>query len=436
MSRMLPGRLESSRPQDETHAAVNLGARRILVVGHTYALRVNQQKLDALAGRCGALGLLVPSNWANRDGLYQNRRIAPERGYDSFKIFEARVLRAGHAASFVFDPVALVRVLAEFRADLIHVDQEVYSLASAQLAAAARMAGAKLVVFGWENLDRPLHPIQRVARRVVLSLADALVCGNSEGARLFQKWGFRRRIEVIPQLGVDPQMFHPGLRRREGPFTIGFVGRLVREKGVDLLLEALAALARKGFDFEAAICGAGRMEGELRKLARKLGVEGRVRWPGATAHHEVPETMSRFDVLVLPSRQASSWKEQFGHVLIEAMSMGIPVVGSSSGAIPEVIGRQDLVFPEEDAAALARILERLMTNEGWRREAGDYGIARVRQSYTHEKIAERLTKLWADILTTSRCWRPQDAGRAPRSACWSSTTPTTGACPFWIAKQD
>ena len=123
-------------------------------------------------------------------------------------------------------------------------------------------------------------------------------------------------------------------------------------------------------------------------------------WRGAVPHSQAPTELSQFDVLVLPSRSTATWKEQFGHVLIEAMSMGIPVVGSDSGEIPNVIGRADLVFPEEDVTALTDILARLSDDERWRQEAGLYGMNRVHQLYTHAQIAQRSIALWQTILDT------------------------------------
>jgi glycosyltransferase involved in cell wall biosynthesis len=123
-----------------------------------------------------------------------------------------------------------------------------------------------------------------------------------------------------------------------------------------------------------------------------------VTWRGGVAHEQVPEVLGEFDVLVLPSRSTPGWKEQFGHVLIEAMAMGIPVVGSDSGEIPNVIGREDLVFAEGDAIGLARILRRLMADERWRAEVRQYGLERVAQHYTHDRIAERLVGLWRQVL--------------------------------------
>ncbi len=380
------------------HRRQRLAAARVLVAGHTYALAINQQKLDALSAWCPGLGVLVPANWRYRDGLNAGRAVPVERGFDSFRICQAPVWRPGHVASYLFRPGALAHALREFRPHLVQVDQEVYSLAAAEILLAARSRGAKTVVFGWENLNRPLPPVQRAARAVVLALADGLVCGSREAAGLLRRWGFRRRIEVIPQLGVDTATFRRSLRRPGPRFTVGFVGRLVEEKGVDVLLGALAGLHRAGTPFDAVICGSGPVEQRLKSLAEEFGLAGRVQWLGTVPHGRVAEAMAPMDVLVLPSREIAAWKEQFGHVLIEAMAMAIPVVGSRSGAIPEVIGRDDLLFDENDAAGLSRILQRMAGDRTWRLQAGRYGYQRVLGHYTHARIAERLASFWADLL--------------------------------------
>lgn len=376
---------------------------RVLMVGHTYLLPIHQQKLDALARRGAGIGLLVPSNWRYRDGLLAGARAAPQQGFESFRLLSAPVVRPGHLASYLFEPFALARALAAYPCDIVQIEQEVYSFTSAQVALAAKAAGRKVVIFSWENLDRAVHPLQRAARRIVLLAADAILSGSTEGAELVRRWGFQRRIEVIPQLGVDPSIFRPSSVPSGKPFTIGYVGRLVREKGVDLLLHALALLAERGREFQGVVCGSGLQGEELRALAGRLGLSGRILWSSELAHERIPHLMRTLDVLVLPSRTAPRWKEQFGHVLIEAMAMGVSVAGSSSGAIPEVIGRPDMVFREEDYRGLAGILERLMTGEGLRREVGSYGIARVREHYTHDRIAERLTTLWSQMLSEAPC---------------------------------
>ena len=103
-------------------------------------------------------------------------------------------------------------------------------------------------------------------------------------------------------------------------------------------------------------------------------------------------------VLVLPSHTQPRWKEQFGRVLTEAMACGVPVIGSSSGAIPEVIGDAGLVFPEGDAAALAAALERLRIDPALHAALAAAGLARVRAHYTQDVIATRTAAFYRALL--------------------------------------
>ncbi len=108
--------------------------------------------------------------------------------------------------------------------------------------------------------------------------------------------------------------------------------------------------------------------------------------------------MAKLDVIVLPSLTTARWKEQFGHVLIEAMAAGVPVIGSSSGAIPEVIGAAGLVFTEGRADELATMLRRLQRDVGLRLRLAAAGRARVVAEYTDEVLARRTFAVWESVL--------------------------------------
>ncbi|MBW4602440.1 MAG: glycosyltransferase family 4 protein [Calothrix sp. FI2-JRJ7] len=370
---------------------------RVLFVSQAYVVGVNQGKLNAIAetGKV-EVGLLVPSNWK---ALEWNRQFVVETPYPKIKVYTAPVLFPGRGGAYVFNPLRIWQVVNDFKPDIIQVEQEVFSLCALEFAVWSRLTGKPLALFGWENMDRTLPTPRRWVCNFVMDTVKLMLPGNYDGANLMRKWGYTGLMEIIPQIGVDTQLFTPKSKQTQNKvFNIGFLGRLVPEKGVDTIFAAVRHLQDKGLKCQITICGTGYVEQALRNEAQKLQIADSVIWRGGVRHDQAPAEISNFDVLVLPSRQAPAWKEQFGHVLIEAMAMGVPVIGSSSGEIPNVIGCSDLVFPEDDAPALAAIIERMMQEPNWWQSVGLGGIARVQQHYTHERIAQRSIDLWEKVL--------------------------------------
>lgn len=159
---------------------------------------------------------------------------------------------------------------------------------------------------------------------------------------------------VIPN-PYDDSIFYlgtPGRRARD----IVFVGRLVSDKGADLLLEAVARLKAKGWFPSVTIVGGGPEEASLRERAESLGVSGQVVFTGARSGSQVADSLRAHEILVVPSR----WKEPFGIVAAEGMACGCVAVGSAGGGLPEAIGPGGMTFPNGDVEALAACLERLL----------------------------------------------------------------------------
>lgn len=372
---------------------------RVLFVSHAYVVGLNQGKLNAIAETERVeVGLLAPSNWK---ALEWNRLLPLEHPYPKLHLYPAPVAFAGKGGAHFYTPWDLWRVLNHFKPDIIQVEEEVFSLSTFELAIWSRFTQTPMVVFGWENQARQLSTLRRWICQFVLNTAKAIIPGNQDGAKIMQQWGYTGLLEVMPQMGVDPDLFappQPADAASDRPFQIGFLGRLSRSKGIDLMFAAMKLLRQKDLNCQVVLCGSGADEADLKQEATDLQIADWVVWRGAVRHEQAPAELSQFDVLVLPSRTTPEWKEQFGHVLIEAMAMGIPVVGSSSGEIPHVIGRSDLIFQEEDVVGLAAILERLICDPDWGQSAGEYGLERVQQLYTHDKIAQRLIGLWQSIL--------------------------------------
>ena len=382
---------------------------RVLFVSHAYVVGVNQGKLNAIAETGKAdVGLLAPSNWKASEW---NRLLPLETPYSNLYLYSAPVALTGRGGAYMYAPWDLWRVLNDFKPDIIQVEEEVFSLSTFELAIWSRLMGIPMVVFGWENLERRLPLLRWWICQFVLKTAKAIIPGNQDGANIMRQWGYSGLLEVMPQMGVDPDFFSPrertvsapvdGSDGGDRPFNIGFLGRLAHSKGIDLIFAALRELRQRGLNVCVTLCGSGADEATIRQEAENQQVAGSVIWRGAVRHEQAPKELGAFDVLVLPSRTTPLWKEQFGHVLIEAMAMGIPVVGSSSGEIPNVIGRSDLVFQEENVPGLTLILERLIQDPQWWQQMSQYGMDRVDQHYSHQRIAERLIQLWRSIQTHS-----------------------------------
>jgi len=157
-------------------------------------------------------------------------------------------------------------------------------------------------------------------------------------------------------------------------------------------------MARLPAEYHARIVGAGPEAHRLQRLAKELGLVDRVTWLRMVPSEQMPAEFACFDCLVLPSRTRPNWKEQFGRVLIEAMACGVPVVGSNSGEIPNVIGQAGLIFAEDDAAALAERLRQLREQPETGARLAALGRQRVQAGYTQRHVAQASVAFYRDIL--------------------------------------
>ena len=372
---------------------------RVLFVSHTYVVGVNQGKLEAIADTKEVeLALLAPNNWK---ALEWNRFLPLETPCPQIRIYSAPVWFTGRVGAHLYAPWKIWQVINDFQPDLIQVEEEIFSLCALEVAVLAKLYQKPMVVFGWENQQRSLPLPRQWIRNYVMGATNLYLAGNQDGATVIGNWGYKGKIEVMPQMGVDTDLFTPKIvNNNQNQLNIGFLGRLVPEKGIDILFTAVSQLCQQGLNCRITICGSGSSETDLRQMAAQQKIADVVTWKGAVRHEEAPQEIGQFDVLVLPSRTVDTWKEQFGHVIIEAMAMGIPVVGSDCGEIPNVIANRNLIFPEEDATALAVILKRAIADLDWRQEMGKYGIERVQKYYSHERIAQRLIDLWQKIISS------------------------------------
>ncbi len=296
--------------------------------------------------------------------------------------------------------------MGRFKPHLIHAESDLEALGTAQVTLArwALAPRSSLIHYSWQNILRPHSWPVRLVSHLSLRSADHVICASNEALSVLRRRGYRRGASVMPLVGLDTRYFYPkpvpALRVRLGlqGVVVGYVGRLVREKGVDILLQAAAQLS---VPITLLIVGQGVEKARLQSLAQALGIAERCRFVDAVAYNSVADYMSAMDILVLPSRTTTHWKEQFGRALMEAMGCRVAVVGSNSGAIPEVIGAAGYIFPEGNAEALAVILDKLTADSALLRETRERGYRRVLENYTVERLAEQVLEVWRRVNSAS-----------------------------------
>ncbi len=381
---------------------------KVLLLSHTCMSRTaGQPKAHCLAAFPGLdLTVLVP----DRMRTYGRWQAAEEPEAADFRYAIGRtrwrnVLNQWYLQHYTD---ALARVLREVQPDVVDIWEEPWGLACAQAVWLTRRLcpQAKIIVETEQNIFKRLPPPFRQFQDYSLCRADFVVARSREALAVVHQKGYAGPAAVVPN-AVDCTLFSPmppseRAARRAGlgwggpeDFVAGYVGRLVPEKG---LADAVAALALLPEHARLVLVGDGPFRGELEELARRAEVEARVCFTGSVPLTYLSGYMNAVDALILPSRTTSTWKEQFGRVLIEAGACGLPVVGSDSGAIPEVIGGAGLTFPEGDAAALADRLQTLLDHPERRAEYGRVGQERARDLYSWQQVAGRMRDIYHGLL--------------------------------------
>ena len=380
---------------------------RVLLISHTCQSRDEGQPKAVELGRFENIDLrvIVPNRWRH----YGTWRGAEPKldGCFEYRPTHVRLPWAGPAQWYLHYYPTLRQELESFRPDVIDVWEEPYGLASAHAIAMRNrhLPSARVVVETEQNINKRLPPPFEQFRRYSLRHADFAVGRNEEAVAILRAKGFAGPAEVVPN-AVDIDRFAP-LDRADcraslgigGGFAVGYVGRLVDEKGVD---DIVAAMRELPADVRLVVAGDGPMRASLEALAGAPTFAGRVHLLGQVPAVDLPRVMNALDVLLLPSRTTARWKEQFGRVIIEAHACGVPVIGSTSGAIPWVIGEGGLVVPERDPAALAEAIGGLCAAPDEASRRGEAGRRRALSDFTWAAVASRMRAIYRRVAAAPR----------------------------------
>jgi glycosyltransferase involved in cell wall biosynthesis len=371
---------------------------KILMLSKALLRGTYQRKLEELAALPGVdqLSVIVPPFWREKNVEIVKLEKVHMSGYEL--IVEPMLLNGSYHLHFYS---GLAKWLKRLKPDIFHVDEESFNLATWQGVRLGQRYNVPSVFYNYANIYRDYpFPFSYFESYNFRHASAAFTC-NQEAFDILRRRGFQKPIDIVPQVGVDPEFFKrtdpPTGFGRPDLFTIGYAGRLIEEKGLESLIAAAAQLQG---DFRVVLVGSGPLKERLQAQAAQLGIATKIEYVGSVASTLIPNYFSGFDVLVLPSLTRSNWKEQYGRVLQEAMACGTPVVGSSSGEIPNVIAEAGLIFPEGDASALAGCLQKLLDNRSLRQTLSVRGLERVQANFTQAQVAARHFALYQKALTS------------------------------------
>lgn len=387
----------------------------LLVVSHTYAIEPHALKLAALKEFFEVTCVTVSRA---DSGLPP----APETGLKD-RLVDLRLelpVWGGVPTRYWFR--GLNKVIRSRVWDFMLVEAEPWQPLKWQALVLAKLAGRECVrcygEFTWENILRPGLKgwVFAWAYRLTARVLDFWVAGNQTAGAILRDFGMpSERVLVCTQVGVKlPAVEKGGADRNklkaaagltEGAFVAGFAGRLVLEKGIEDLYQAVRmANAREGRIVELVLMGRGPLESKMRSR-QESGEAPWLRLVPPVTFEEVEEQLPMMDLLVLGSHRVRSrkmcWEEQFGHILVEAMATGVVVCGARSGAIPEVIGDEAMLFESGDVVGLAVLLRRCADDPSFFDERRRRQGQRVREEYTHEAVALRHAAFLAGIQPRS-----------------------------------
>jgi glycosyltransferase involved in cell wall biosynthesis len=363
-------------------------AMNILVVSHPCVVDTNQHIYRELARLGERVTLVTPNRWRHE---YQpscfEPRLLPGLGG---RLVALPVVRPGSITLHAYR-ARLTAALRDHAPDIEYIEEEPYSIPAFQWSLAAANCGVPAVFYTAQNIAKRYPLPFRMLERSVWRRTSGAVCVSHGAAEALRARGYAGGTHIVP-LSVDETVFRPrprdpalakqlGLRDR----VIGFLGLLSPAKGVTVLLDAYRYLPVSVRESTSLLfLGAGQLAPQCRAESGAV--------VKALRHSEVAEYLPLLDVLALPSLTTPREKEQFGRAAIEAMACGVPVVGSDSGEIPQVLrqGGGGIIVPEDDARALAHALLDILQDEDARRRLGGQGRVGTVAAFSTRQAAVQL----------------------------------------------
>jgi glycosyltransferase involved in cell wall biosynthesis len=363
--------------------------KKVLVVGHHFVTKNNQRRIEELAKYDDLeISLLTPYWWRE-----ESRKVHLEKDYDkSYGIYKGFTLFTNHTA-LSFYIWSVYKLLWRIKPEIIDIYEEPWSLTTLQILIFKKLflRGSKVMFYSAQNINKKYPFPFNLIERFTFNNADYCYPCSKGVEDVLRAKGYKGKISVVP-LGLDA--CDEVKRDRNKVFTVGFVGRLVEEKGVVDLVNACNQLSR---DYKLLIVGDGLLRDRITKMTKFRNIADKIEFTGAISRADMPKYYAKMDVLVAPSRTTAKWKEQFGRMITEAFMYGVPVIGSDSGSIPEVMAGCGIVYREGNVSKLRDAIMSIMNDEKARNEMIKRGREYALNNYTWARTTRMVKDIYDEL---------------------------------------
>jgi glycosyltransferase involved in cell wall biosynthesis len=341
--------------------------------------------------------IVTPRRWKDDYGRIVEASASPDlRG----QLLALPIGRSGNYPLHYFRS-RLKKYIREFEPDCIYLCHEPYAVSTFQMLRAAKaVTSVPVGVRSSQNIAKRYPSPFRQAERFVYRNSDFAIVVTENVANVMRTKGYTKPISVIP-MPVDLRTFSPPPARSHGSqMRIGFVGRLVPEKGVDTALMAVSRLPRGSVNL--TIIGDGSYGPELQKLANSLGLDDAVTWLGALDRVSTAAAFQDFDIVLVPSKETKRWREQFGRVVVEAAATAVPVIATRSGELPFLVAAANAgwIVEEGNAIEMAEVLRVLLDDRTQLRQVGQRARDAVIERYSEQVVIDQLAHTLSEAVAS------------------------------------
>jgi glycosyltransferase involved in cell wall biosynthesis len=377
--------------------------KRIVILSHVNAQPLGQVRWRRFASNYPdfEVHLISPKKWTS---TYLSKSVSFSQSSlsdENFHIHTLNIYNDGNDSTYLFRN--LLSKLKQINPDIIYVIGVNVAMIHAFILKCCFFRQAKLIAFtmsapiekikfSWKHFRHPYSFFfEWLEWYFVLNLTDAIICHYPELQKNIMRLGYKKKILVQTQIGVDEELYKFKLETRLklryelnlSGFVIGFAGRVNKFKGI---LDIARLMSNLPNNVQLLIIGEGDDRMTIEEIAYNANWRDRLKMTGYVAPSEVVNYMSTIDCLVVPSRTTNDWVDTFPNVLAQGMTLGIAVIGSNSGAIPFMIGDNDLIFEEGKIEEMSFLIEKFINDNVWMEQKSKRTNVRALEEFSTKGI--------------------------------------------------